>query len=117
MSEQPPGKHNTDRSANADLRQALHEITRAKTRLVVCFWTLPVYVAAIWILLNNGRGIASMMWIYMVVYAGFAIDMAMRRCPVCHNQFYVKRIFLNLLTKNCVHCGRSSCAAEFSSKD
>ena len=86
----------------------LRGIGRARTRLVVCFWTLPVYVVAIWVLLNNGRGIDSMMWIYMAVYAGFAIDMSMRNCPNCHKQFYVKSIFLNLLTKKCVHCGQST---------
>lgn len=90
--------------------KALRRIGRARTRLVVCFWTLPVYVVAIWVLLNNGRGIDSMMWIYMAVYAGFAIDMSMRHCPVCHKQFYVKSIFLNLLTKKCVHCGQPSAA-------
>ena len=52
-------------------------IVRARTRLAVCFWTLPVYVVAIWMLLKNGRSIDSMMWIYMVVYAGFAIDMSL----------------------------------------
>ena len=83
-------------------------IAKARTRLAVCFWTLPVYVAAIWVLLNNGRGIDSMMWIYIAVYAVFAIDMSMRECPSCHEQFYVKNIFLNLLTKQCVHCGQTS---------
>ncbi|MEX0965287.1 MAG: hypothetical protein WDZ52_14750 [Pseudohongiellaceae bacterium] len=58
-----------------------------------------------------------MMWIYMAVYAIFAIDMSMRYCPVCRNQFYVKSIFLNLLSKRCVHCGQSSTATEFVSKD
>jgi hypothetical protein len=83
-------------------------IARARTRLAVCFWTLPVYVVAIWVLLNNGRSIDSMMWIYIAVYAVFAIDMSMRKCPICHGQFYVKNIFLNLLTKQCVHCGQTS---------
>ena len=94
----------------ARIAKSLRRIARARTRLVVCFWTLPVYVVAIWVLLNNGRGIDSMMWIYMAVYAGFAIDMSMKNCPVCHKQFYVKSIFLNLLTKKCVHCGQRSSA-------
>lgn len=92
-------------------------IARARTRLAVCFWTLPVYVVAVWILLNNGRSVDSMMWIYMAVYAGFAIDMSMRNCPSCHKQFYVKNIFLNLLTRQCVHCGQSSSRAESTPKD
>jgi hypothetical protein len=39
------------------------------------------------------------MWIYIAVYAAFAIDMSLLNCPVCHKQFYVKNIFMNLLTK------------------
>jgi len=90
------------------LRKALRGIVRARTRLVVFFWTLPVYVVAIWMLLNNGRSIDSMMWIYMAVYAGFAIDMTMRKCPSCQKQFYVRNIFLNLITRQCLHCGQPS---------
>ena len=97
--------------------RGLRGIVRARTRLAVCFWTLPVYVVAIWMLLKNGRSIDSMMWIYMVVYAGFAIDMSMRNCPNCRKQFYVKSIFLNLLTKQCVHCGQTSAPTESPSKD
>ncbi len=97
-------------SNNKGTRRVLRRVSRSRTRLVVCFWTLPIYVIAIWILLNNGREIDSMMWIYMAVYAGFAIDMSMRRCPACRRQFYVKSIFLNLLTRDCVHCGQPSSA-------
>ena len=99
------------------LGKDLRGIVRARIRLAVCFWTLPVYVLAIWVLLNNGHSINSMMWIYMAVYAGFAIDMSMRNCPSCHKQFYVKSIFLNLLTKQCVHCGQASAPTEFPPKD
>lgn len=95
----------------------LRAIARARTRLAVCFWTLPVYVLAIWLLLNNGRSVDSIMWIYMAVYAGFALDMSMRNCPSCHKQFYVKNIFLNLLTRKCVHCGQTSTPPEFTLKD
>ena len=95
----------------------LRAIVRARTRLAVCFWTLPVYVLAIWVLLNNEHNIDSMMWIYMAVYAGFAIDMSMRNCPKCHKQFYVKNIFLNLLTKQCVHCGQTSSRTKSTPKD
>ncbi|GJM13354.1 MAG: hypothetical protein DHS20C12_17570 [Pseudohongiella sp.] len=87
-------------------------IARSRTRLAVCFWTLPVYVVAIWVLLNNERSVDSMMWIYIAVYAGFAIDMSMRKCPNCGEQFYVRNIFLNLLSKKCVHCGQGSTAAD-----
>lgn len=108
-SQQQPDQKN---SSPALLAKRLRRISRARTRLVVCFWTLPVYVVAIWVLLNNGRNIDSMMWIYMGVYAGFAIDMSMRYCPACKKQFYVKSIFLNLLSKRCVHCGQSTVASE-----
>ena len=92
-------------------------IAKARTRLSVCFWTLPVYVVAIWVLLNNGRSIDSIMWIYIAIYAVFAIDMSKRKCPSCHEQFYVKNIFLNLLTKQCVHCGQASFFTESASQD
>ena len=99
------------------LGKDLLAIARARTRLAVCFWTLPVYIVAIWVLLNNGRSVDSMMWIYMAVYAGFAINMSMRNCPSCHKQFYVKNIFLNLLTRQCVHCGQTSSPTEITPKD
>ncbi len=116
MSEAPQQQRSPDASDMARLTKSLRRIARARTRLVVCFWTLPVYVVAIWMLLNNGRNIDSMMWIYMGVYALFAIDMSMRNCPVCRKQFYVKNIFMNLLTRRCVHCGQSS-APEYAAKD
>ncbi len=109
---QDSNEHSTSNRDSEAHRRALRGINRARTRLAVCFWTLPVYILAIWVLLNNGRSIDSMMWIYMAVYAGFAIDMSMRNCPSCHKQFYVKNIFLNLLTKRCVHCGQASVPTE-----
>lgn len=104
-----PKKNNPQiKPKGSAIDEALRKISRARIRLIVCFWTLPVYVAAVWLLLNNGHDIDSIMWIYMAVYAGFAIDMSRRLCPICHKQFYVKSIFLNLLTKGCVHCGQAS---------
>ena len=117
MSEDPNKQQRHDAAESALLGRSLRRIARARTRLVVCFWTLPVYVVAIWLLLNNGRNIDSMMWIYMAVYAGFAIDMSMRYCPVCRKQFYVKSIFLNLLSTRCVHCSQASTGPELASKD
>ena len=113
---QQPNKKTSRTSDPVKFGRDLRGIVRARTRLAVCFWTLPVYVVAIWMLLKNGRSIDSMMWIYMVVYAGFAIDMSMRNCPNCRKQFYVKSIFLNLLTKQCVHCGQASAPTESSPK-
>jgi hypothetical protein len=89
-------------------RRSFRAIARSRIRLVVCFWTLPLYTVAVWILLNNEQDINLIMWVYMAIYAIFAIDMSMRRCPSCHQQFYVKSIFLNLLTTKCVHCKQPS---------
>ena len=114
---QQPNKKTSRPPEPVNFGMDLRGIVRARTRLAVCFWTLPVYVVAIWMLLQNGRSIDSMMWIYMVVYAGFAIDMSMRNCPNCRKQFYVKSIFLNLLTKQCVHCRQTSAPAESPPKD
>lgn len=86
-------------------RKVLHQIRRARTRLLVCLLTLPVYVVAVWLLLQNQQSTESFMFMYMAVWAGFAVDMARRRCPQCGEQYFVKVIFLNLLTRRCVHCG------------
>ena len=95
------------RANTAFRQQSLRKIRRARTRLIVCFWTLPVYAIAVWVLLNNGRDIETIMWIYMGLYAIFAVDMASRRCPQCGNQFFVRTILLNLFTHRCVHCDLS----------
>lgn len=105
------------RTNSAFRQQTLRKARRARTRLLVCFWTLPVYVVAIWVLLNNGQGIQGIMWIYMGLYAIFAVDMASRRCPQCGNQFFVKTIWLNLLTHKCVHCELSFEPTAFPSSD
>jgi len=105
------------RKNSAFRQQTLRKIRRARTRLLVCFWTLPVYVIAIWVLLNNGRSIDTIMWIYMGLYAIFAVDMASRRCPQCGNQFFVKTILLNLLTHRCVHCELSFEPTEVAAPD
>ena len=97
-------KEKAARANTALWQQSLRNISRARTRLLVCFWTLPVYVVAVWMLLNNGRDVDAFMWIYIGVYALFAIDMVRRRCPRCKQQFFVKTILLNLVTHNCVHC-------------
>lgn len=114
---QQQDKNNPGSVDSVKFGKELLRIARARTRLLVCFWTLPVYVVAIWVLLNNGRDIDAMMWVYMAVYAVFALDMAMRYCPNCRKQFYVKNIFLNLLTRQCVHCGQSLPHANSSSED
>jgi len=111
MSELPETNQNSNGnprdSKDPISQQLLHKIGRARTRLLVCFWTLPVYVVVVWMLLDNGRSVDSIMWVYMAMYALFAVDMSRQRCPNCHNQFFVKTILLNLLTKKCVHCEQS----------
>ena len=118
MHESPSAQNNEPNSPEPPgLEKKLRRIARARTRLAVCFWTLPVYVVAVWILLNNGRSVDTMMWIYIAVYAAFAIDMSLLNCPVCHKQFYVQNIFMNLLTKRCMPCGQTAAPSEFASKD
>lgn len=98
----------------AHTRKVLRQISRARTRLLVCLLTLPVYMVAVWMLLQNQRGIDAFMFIYMALWAAFAYDMARRRCPQCGEQFFVKTIFLNLISKRCMHCGLSATASTVS---
>ncbi len=85
--------------------EIIRQHLRARTRLLVCFLTLPLYVIAVWTLLGNGRDVSLIMWVYIALYAIFALDMTRRRCPSCGEQFFVRNILLNLLSKRCVHCG------------
>ena len=94
-----------DFEANAEQIRKARALSRARTRLLVCLGTLPVYMIAIWVLLNNQKDIESLMFIYMGLWAGFAVDMARRKCPVCHEQYFVKNILLSLRKKSCTHCG------------
>ena len=87
--------------------KSLRHISRARSYLLVCFYTLPLYVAGLILLLNNGRSITTLMYVYMLVYAIFAINMAMRHCPRCQQQFFVRHVFLNVVTHKCTHCGQS----------
>jgi uncharacterized membrane protein len=86
---------------------AVQQLLRARTRLLVCFLTLPLYVLAVWSLLSNGRDVSTLMWVYIALYAVFALDMVRRRCPRCGEQFFVRNILLNLISKRCVHCGEA----------
>jgi hypothetical protein len=74
---------------------------------MVCFYTLPLYIVALFLLLNEGRGVTAFMFVYMAVYALFAVDMVLKVCPRCNRQFFVKSFFLNFITYRCVHCGLS----------
>jgi len=101
----------------AHTRKVLRQISRARTRLLVCLLTLPVYMVAVWMLLQNQRSIDAFMFIYMALWAAFAFDMARRRCPRCGEQFFVKTIFLNLISKRCMHCGLSTSTSAVSDGD
>lgn len=91
----------------ARLEQQLHRINRSRSRLMVCFYTLPLYVVALVLLLNEGRSVTAFMFVYMAVYAIFAVDMVIRTCPRCGEQFFVRSFFLNFFTRKCAHCGLS----------
>ena len=85
----------------------LREIRNARNRLMVCFLTFPIYVIAVTRLLGNGQDITWLMLAYMALYAGFGIAMSVKRCPRCHEQFFVKKYFLNPFRRDCAHCGLS----------
>ena len=95
------------RPLTAAQEKSLRQIARARSYLLVCFYTLPLYIAGLIMLLNDGRSITALMYVYMLVYAVFAINMALRRCPRCQEQFFVRHVFLNVVTRKCTHCGQS----------
>jgi len=82
----------------------LKQIKRARNRLFVCFWTFPVYVYAVMKVLESGNETTGIMLVYMVVYAIFGANLATKRCPNCHGQFFVKSFFLNPFKSECAHC-------------
>ncbi|MDD9894906.1 MAG: hypothetical protein OXU66_07845 [Gammaproteobacteria bacterium] len=100
------------RRSSPDHKPTIRKIYRARTRLIVCLWTLPVYILTVWILLSNRQPIDLFMFFYFALCAGFWLDMAWRKCPACDKQFYVKSILLNLITHKCVHCSLDMAAAE-----
>jgi len=89
-------------------QQQLRKIHRARSRLMVCFYTLPLYIIALVLLLNDGRSVTTFMFVYMALYAVFAVDMVTKKCPGCSGQYFVKSFFLNFFTRKCVHCGLPS---------
>ena len=90
---------------NENFAPGLIQIRRARSQLMVCFLTFPLYVWGITTLLNNGHEITWLMVVYMVLYAVFGINCSVKRCPRCHGQFFVKKYFLNPMRKSCAHCG------------
>lgn len=86
-------------------KKTLSGIRRARTRLFVCFWTFPVYVVAVMRILDSGQETTLIMLTYMLLYAAFGISVAVKRCPECQQQFFVKTFFLNPFRHQCAHCG------------
>lgn len=93
--------------ADDNRREALNAIRRSRSRLMVCFLTFPLYVVAVTRLLDNGQDTTWLMLVYMAIYAGFGIAMTVKRCPDCHEQFFVRQYFLNPFRRRCAHCGLS----------
>lgn len=108
---QPPAEDPEENSGSAppsnDYVAGLRQIKRARSQLMVCFLTFPLYVMAVSALLGNGQDVGVLMLAYMALYAGFGINLSVRRCPRCHQQFFVKHYFLNPFPRYCVHCGLS----------
>jgi len=94
-------------SPDEQFASALRVIRNAKNRLMVCFLTFPLYVLAVTRLLDAGQDTTWLMLAYMALYAGFGINMSVKRCPRCHEQFFVKQYFLNPFRRTCSHCGLS----------
>jgi len=86
-------------------RARLKELRRARNRLFVCFGTFPVYVLAVMQVLESGNETTLIMFAYMALYAGFGANLATKRCPQCHGQYFVKSFFLNPFRSHCAHCG------------
>jgi len=87
--------------------QRLGEIRRARNRLFVCFSTLPVYVFTVSQVVEAGNSSNAVMFAYMALYAGFGVNASVKGCPQCHEQYFVKRVFLNPFRSRCAHCGLS----------
>ncbi len=83
----------------------LKKILASRTRMLVSFATLPVYMIGVWVLLSNGKAIDGFLMFYCAVWGGFAVDMMLRKCPACGEQFFVKEILMSFRSKKCVHCG------------
>lgn len=85
----------------------LAKIKQSRSRLMVCFLTLPLYIVLVWILLSNQVDDTVYLVIYIGIYAIAAIMMVNQICPDCKKQFFVSALWLNFFTSKCVHCGVS----------
>lgn len=98
---------NTGNNKQEERQARLDDIRRARNRLFVCFWTFPVYVFAVTRVLDSGNSTSTIMFAYMLLYAWFGVSASVKRCPDCHEQFFVKKFFLNPFSGKCAHCGVS----------
>ena len=96
---------NIESSKQEERLRRLDDIRRARNRLFVCFWTFPVYVLAVTRVLDSGNSTTTIMFAYMLLYAWFGVNASIKRCPDCHEQFFVKKFFLNPFSGKCAHCG------------
>lgn len=96
---------NRDSNKQKERLIRLDEIRRARNRLFVCFWTFPVYVVAVTRVLDAGNSTTTIMFAYMLLYGWFGVNASIKRCPDCHEQFFVKKLFLNPFSRKCAHCG------------
>jgi len=95
----------TEQEEEQRKRLRLKDIKRSRNRLFVCFGTFPVYVLAVMRVLESGNETTLIMIAYMALYAGFGVNLATKRCPQCHEQYFVKTFFLNPFRAQCAHCG------------
>lgn len=87
-----------------DYAQTLRAIRRARARLYVCFCTFPIYVFLVMRIVEAGQDTTMILLAYMALYACFGVIVALKRCPQCHQQFFVKSFFLNPFRSRCAHC-------------
>ncbi len=85
----------------------LTEIRIAKQRLIICFWTLPIYVYLVTVIVSRNGDSFWLMMSYISIYAFFGIKAIVKSCPECKKQFFVRGLFLNIFVSKCVHCGLS----------
>lgn len=84
--------------------QSLRNIRVSRNRLMVCFLTFPLYVYVVFNMVGEGESVTWLMLAYMALYAFFGVNMAVKRCPRCHEQYFVKHVFLNPFRRTCAHC-------------
>jgi DNA-directed RNA polymerase subunit RPC12/RpoP len=95
---------------------ALKKVLASRSRMLVSFATLPLYMIGVWVLLSNAKSINGFLMFYCALWGVFAVDMMLRKCPACGEQFFVKEIIMSFRSKKCVHCGLDMQAIEAGNK-